>query len=170
MYLGKGEPLMGFWPYFRHAHESVGVLPSPTPLGRGPLTSASGTVTTRLFADRLLPVPVAAAGDVDGGAGDTGDPGQSADDETTPAAPALLSPPDTIGEDAAAPSLHSPSICPASPREEESARARGVIGWSGDSRQDNGRDGARQVCRSSSRPDPNPMSPAAPRQLILRGI
>jgi len=114
---------MGFWPYFRHAHESVGVLPSPTPLGRGPLTSASGTVTTRLFADRLLPVPVAAAGDVDGGAGDTGDPGQSADDETPPAARALLSPPDTVGEDAAAPSLHSPSICPASPREEESARA-----------------------------------------------
>jgi len=77
-----------------------------------------------LFADRLLPVPVAAAGDVDdGGAGDTGDPGQSADDETPPAARALLSLPDTVGEDAAAPSLHSPSICPASPREEESARA-----------------------------------------------
>jgi hypothetical protein len=107
---------MGFWPYFRHAHESVGVLPSPTPLGRGPLTSASGTVTTRLFADRLLPLPAAAAaaaGDVvDGGAGDTGgDPGQSADDETAPAAPGLLSPPDTVGGDAAAaPSLHSASI------------------------------------------------------------
>ena len=103
LYLGKGEPLMGFWPYLRHAHASVGVLPSPTPLGRGPLTSASGTVTTRLFADRLLPAPVA-AGDVDGGAGDTGggEPGQSAD-ETPPAAPALLSSP-----------LHSASICPGS--------------------------------------------------------
>lgn len=144
VYLGKGEPLMGFWPYFRHAHESVGVLPSPTPLGRGPLTSASGTVTTRLFADRLLPV---AAGDVDGAAGDAGDPGQSA--ETTPpaAAPALLSPPDTVGDDTAgAPSLHSPSIC--MPRE------------------DNGR----QVCWSSSRPDPNRMSPAASRRTHPRDI
>jgi len=144
VYLGKGEPLMGFWPYFRHAHESVGVLPSPTPLGRGPLTSASGTVTTRLFADRLLPVPVAAAGDVDdGGAGDTGDPGQSADDETPPAAPALLSPPDTVGEDAAAPSLHSPSICPASPREDESARARrDRLEWRQPTRQRPGRGAA----------------------------
>lgn len=61
-YLGKGEPLMGFWPYFRHAHESVGVLPSPTPFGRGPVTSASGMVTTRFCADRLdLPLGDAAA-------------------------------------------------------------------------------------------------------------
>ena len=108
-YLGKGEPLMGFWPYFRHAHESVGVLPSPpAPLGRGPLMSASGTVTTRLFAGRRLPLAAGAA--VDGAGGDTGgdNPGQSS--AGTPRGPILPSPPDTVGDDAAAPSLHSPSM------------------------------------------------------------
>jgi len=96
---------MGFWPYLRHAHESVGVLPSPpAPLGRGPLMSASGTVTTRLFADRRLPLAAGAA--VDGAGGDdTGDPGQSS--AGTPCTgPTLPSPSDT----AAAPSLHSPSM------------------------------------------------------------
>ena len=29
-YLGYGEPLMGFWPYLRHAHRSVDTPPSAT--------------------------------------------------------------------------------------------------------------------------------------------
>jgi hypothetical protein len=95
---------MGFWPYFRHAHSSVDVFPSPTPLGRGPLTSASGTVTTRLFADRLFPLPGAAADD-----GATGDPELSAE-TPSPAPTCFPSPPDAVGEDAAAPSFRSPSI------------------------------------------------------------
>lgn len=91
---------MGFWPYFRQAHSSVGVLPSPTPLGRGALTSASGTVTTRFCNDRLFPL----GDDVVDGA----EPGPEESTET-PSPRAFCSPPDIVPDDTA-PSLHSPSI------------------------------------------------------------
>ena len=158
-YLGKGEPLMGFWPYFRHAHESVGVLPSPTPLGCGQLTSASGTVTTRLFAGRRLPLAAGAA--VDGAGGDTGgdNPGQSS--AGTPRGPTLPSPPDTVGDDAAAPSLHSPSMA----RCDRSGSERSRAETPGDGRASLLAVGAvLGLIR-------NPMSPAASRQTHpTRGI
>lgn len=48
-YLGWGEPLMGFWPYFLHAHGSDGVYTSP--LLPTPFTSLPmGTETTLLCA------------------------------------------------------------------------------------------------------------------------
>jgi hypothetical protein len=50
-YLGKGDPLMGFWPYFLQAHESDGGYPSPLLLD--PSTSPIGTDTT-LFCTSLL--------------------------------------------------------------------------------------------------------------------
>ena len=51
-YLGYGEPLMGFWPYFLQAQESDGGG-AFSPFSRDPSTSLMGTDTT-LFCMPLL--------------------------------------------------------------------------------------------------------------------